>query len=246
MRRTKKASKQRGKFRIPYGGFHDVSSFRREIPNSGMTDAEIQALINEDRGANPAAAEYVDHPVPPMVERKISPMEQQLADRQRMMSEHWAERQRIQEESANEKQRLLLEKQQLQMEKEAEKQRLLLEKQQLQNELTLSKSKPITYDPFYTARIINDVYKPLDIHSMLEKERVRREVRRELDQEKQLNLLLNPIEQSKARVLMRSQENLFNPSQSIPRAKSKTRGQSRSRSKSRPKSRSKSKAKSKK
>ena len=117
MRRTKKASKQRGKFRIPYGGFHDVASFKDEIPNSGMSDAQIQALINEDRGANPAAAEYAAHPAP---EYKNNAMMQQLADRQRMMSEHWAERQRIQEESANEKQRLLLEKQQLQMEKEAE------------------------------------------------------------------------------------------------------------------------------
>ena len=101
-------------------------------------------------------------------------------------------------------------------------------------------AKHIDYDPFYTARILNDVYRPLNINSVLETERLRQKIRNEIDQERLLKLLLNRKQarsQSRTRALSRT--HLRTRSQS--RTQIRTRAQSRTQARTRTQHKSKSK-----
>ena len=99
-------------------------------------------------------------------------------------------------------------------------------------------AKHIDYDPFYTARILNDVYRPLNINSVLETERLRQKIRNEIDQERLLKLLLNRKQarsQSRTRALSRTRAQ--SRTQSRTRAQSRTQSQTQSRTQSQTQSR---------
>ena len=105
-------------------------------------------------------------------------------------------------------------------------------------------AKHIDYDPFYTARILNDVYRPLNINSVLETERLRQKIRNEIDQERLLKLLLNR-KQTRPQLRTRSQLRTRAQSRSQLRTRSQSRTQIRTRAQSRTQARTRTQHKSK-
>lgn len=182
-----------------YGAFHDVASARRELEiGAEIDDADVARMVDEDLGQRAMEAD-----------RKYQAAEQKARDADNRIQEANRRAQEAEQKARNEEQSRIARQQELETER--------IRRRAYENVL----------DPFGNAVTIASVYgrpyDPLSTVKYLEKERLKKEVKDELANERK-----------------------WKAASRTPRSKSRSKRQTSTKSKSRQKSKSKTKKKSKK